>query len=76
MAFFSLISLTFLMVGLFFGAEVIIDYYEKGRIVTKIPSAILSTLLILISMISFIGGFTVSAINRRFDELTELLKKK
>lgn len=75
MAFFSIIAFCFFLLGLFFGFVVIIDYLQKG-IVTRVPYAILTTLLIIMGCLSFIGGFIVSAINRRYQELEEIIKKK
>lgn len=74
MAFFSLLAGGFFLLGLFFGTIVILDYLEKG-IVTRVPFAILTTLLIILGANCFIGGFIVSAINRRFAELRTLNKK-
>lgn len=75
MAFFSFLATFFILLGIGFGIIVIIDYVQKG-IVTRVPFAILTALLIIVGCICFIGGFIVSAINRRFSELKELQKKR
>lgn len=74
MAFFSLLAALFLLMGFCTGFIVIIDYLQKG-IVTRVPFAILTSLLIIVSFLCFIGGFIVGAVNRRFSELNELIKK-
>ena len=75
MAFFSIIALFFIVLGLICGSIVIVDYIQKG-IVTRVPFAILTAILIILGFICFIGGFIVSAVNRRFDEIAELNKRK
>lgn len=75
MAFFSFFAVAFILLGIGSGVIVIIDYIQKG-IVTRVPFAILTALLIIVGCICFIGGFIVSAINRRFSELREMQKKK
>lgn len=74
MAFFSLLAALFLLMGFCTGFIVIVDYLQKG-IVTRVPFAILTSLLIIVSFLCFIGGFIVGAVNRRFSELNELIKK-
>jgi glycosyltransferase involved in cell wall biosynthesis len=75
MTFFTILACFFLLLGLIFGSFVIIDYVQKG-IVTRVPFAILTTLLIIVGCICFIGGFIVSAVNRRFAELNEIRRIK
>lgn len=72
--FFSLSSILFIL-GLIAGIIVTTGYFKTG-LVTRIPLAILSTLLIILSIISLITGFIVSTINRRFREMQILLKKQ
>lgn len=74
MAFFSLLAAFFLLLGFCTGSIVIVDYIQKG-IVTRVPFAILTSLLVIVSFLCFIGGFIVGAVNRRFSELNELIKK-
>ncbi len=75
MAFFSFLAFIFIIAGGATGTIVILDYLEKG-IVTRVPFAIVTSMLVISGLICFIGGFIVSAINRRFEELAELQKKK
>ncbi len=73
-AFFFSLSLILLILGLIAGGTVIIEYVQT-KFITRIPLAVLSTLLIILSFISFMTGFIVSAINRRFEEMQILMKK-
>lgn len=75
MTFFTILAFLFFLAGLFFGLIVIFDYLQKG-IVTRVPFAILSSLLIILGFSSFIGGFVVSSVNRRFEEILAIWKKK
>ncbi|MFA6098548.1 MAG: glycosyltransferase family 2 protein [Patescibacteria group bacterium] len=72
--FFMSISVILLVLGLLSGGTVLIEYIQT-KFVTRIPLAILSTLLIILSFISFMTGFIVSAINRRFEEMNIQIKK-
>ena len=74
-AFFLALSITLFALGLVAGITVTVGYLQTG-LVTRIPLAVLSTLLIILSFISMVTGFIVSAINRRFEEMQILLKKQ
>lgn len=74
-AFFLGLCLILLALGLIAGLTVALEYFRTG-LVTRMPLAILSTLLIILSFISLITGFIVSAINRRFEEMQVILKKR
>jgi len=63
-----------LTLGLISGGTVFAEYLDT-KFITRIPLAILSTLFIILSFISFMTGFIVSAINRRFEEMQVLMKK-
>ncbi|MBU1177597.1 glycosyltransferase family 2 protein [Patescibacteria group bacterium] len=75
MTFFPLVASLFVLIGLIFGSTVIIEYYQTG-FVTKLPRAVLSVSLILISSIVFVAGFVVETINRRFRETHILFRRQ
>lgn len=75
MSFFTILASIFIAAGGVTGVIVILDYLEKG-IVTRVPFAILTAILIISGLLCFIGGFIVSAVNRRFAEILELFKKR
>lgn len=75
--FFCLLSLFFLILGLTVGIPVIIEFIKTSYI-TKIPSSILATGLILMSCISFRSGLILDTIvknNKENYELSILNKK-
>lgn len=75
--FFCLLSLFFLILGLTVGIPVIIEFIKTSYI-TKIPSSILATGLILMSCISFQSGLILDTIvknNKENYELSILNKK-
>lgn len=74
--FFSLWTLLFLVAGLAVGTPVIYEFFKTGFI-TKVPSSILATGLILLGVLSFVSGLildTIASLNRKQYEL-ELNKK-
>lgn len=75
MTFFSLAAGVFLVTGLGFGIVVIRDFLVTNEVL-RLPTAILSIGLILISVFIATTGFIISTINRRFNELDILLKKR
>lgn len=75
LTFFSIIAILFVLAGLGFGLRVVSDYLENG-LVERTPSAILSTLLLILGMLSLLSGLIVSTVNRRFQEMHVLLDHK
>lgn len=74
--FFSLWTVLFLVAGLIIGAPVIYEFFDTGFI-TRVPSSILATGLVLLSVLSFVCGLildTIASLNRKQYEL-ELNKK-
>lgn len=69
--FFSIISLIFFIFGLFIGIPVINEFIQTSFI-TKVPSAILATGLILLSIISLFSGFILDTIVKQHRESYEL----
>ncbi|MAW05799.1 MAG: glycosyl transferase [Deltaproteobacteria bacterium] len=74
LTFFGLIGLIFIIVGLVFGIWVILDYLED-EYVNKIPTAILSTGLMLLGFGSIGIGILLNTISYRFRENMRLLNK-
>lgn len=67
LAFFSIISLFFLVLGLLIGIPVLIEFFNTSFI-SKIPSAILSVGLVLISILSLFAGFILDTIVKQHRE--------
>jgi glycosyltransferase involved in cell wall biosynthesis len=61
--FFNIISLTFLVFGLFAGIPVLVEFAET-RYITKVPSAILAVGLVISSMLSFMCGIILDTIGK------------
>ncbi len=75
LAFFSSIAGVIFLVALIIGGVVIADYIESG-IVRRLPLAVLSTSLAILSFLVLITGFIVGTINRRFSEMHVLLSRQ
>jgi len=74
MTFFPIVSLLIFIGALIPGLRVIIAYMKTGR-VYYISSAILATSMIILSFFFFITGFITHTINRRFNEISIMLRK-
>lgn len=75
MTFFTMVALVFFTGGLALGILIIQEFLVTGTVL-RLPSALLSIGLILISVFIAATGFIISTINRRFNELDTLLKKR
>lgn len=71
LAFFSILSSLFFILSLFVGVPVIIEYFQTSY-VSKIPSAVLSVGLMLISLISLFSGFILDTVVKQHRESYEL----
>ncbi|GEM_PF-2864381 len=71
LAFFSILSVFFLMLGLIVGLSVIIEFINTSYI-SKIPSAILSVGLMLISILALFSGFILDTIVKQHRENYDL----
>ena len=71
LTFFSSVSLLFLILGLFIGVPVIVEFIQTSYI-TKVPSAILAIGLMLISVLSLFSGFILDTIVKLHRERYEL----
>ena len=65
--FFNTISLIFLVIGLFLGIGITIEYFETLR-VDRFPTAILTICLIILSALSFSIGLLMNAISKVLSE--------
>ena len=65
--FFSTISLIFLVIGLFLGIGITIEYFETLK-VERFPTAILTICLIILSALSFSIGLLMNAISKVLSE--------
>ncbi|MDI6756986.1 MAG: glycosyltransferase family 2 protein [Endomicrobiia bacterium] len=75
MLFFPAISLALLALSLIWGVPVVREYLEF-KYVYRLPSAILSSALFILSLLFFIAGFIVHTIDKRFDEIYFMLRRK
>ena len=73
--FFGSIGLVLIIMGVLTGTWVILDYLEDGY-VNKVPTAILSTGMMLLGFGSIGIGILLNTINYRFRENLRLLQKK
>ncbi len=74
MTFFTAIAAAITLLGLMGGAVVLTDYLRTG-LVPRLPLAVLSAAMVLLAAVFFATGFVVSAINRRFAEMTALSRR-
>ena len=74
MLFFSLLSFGFIILGLGLGSIPVIEFMSTGFI-TRFPTAILATGLMLISIILFAVGVILDTINFRMKEIMQIQRK-
>jgi len=74
MLFFSVLSVSSFVLGMFFGVIVLEEWISTG-FVSRLPLAILSTLLILSSLLLFMTGLIISSINRMNHEFKRSLRR-
>lgn len=65
--YFSVVSAIFGLIGLAVGLPVIIEFIETGFI-TKIPSAVLASGLMILAIISFSSGLILDSLNKKDQE--------
>lgn len=75
MIFFPALSAVFMMFSIITGVPVIKEYIET-HLIYRIPSAILASSLFILSLLLLTAGLIIQTVNKRFDELYFLLKKK
>jgi hypothetical protein len=71
MTFFTALAGVITFFGLLGGAIVLMEFLRTG-LVLRLPLAVLSAALVLLAAVFFVTGFVVSAINRRFAEMSAL----
>jgi hypothetical protein len=74
LTFFSLLGGAFLVLALLSGAVVVSGYLRTGQ-VYRLPLALLSVGLVLLSAVCFVGGTLLSSVSRRAAELAALLRR-
>ncbi|MGT2865969.1 glycosyltransferase family 2 protein [Streptococcus fryi] len=62
--FFSLVSIVFFLFGLLFGVPVLSEFARTG-LISKIPSAVLATGLMILSVLSFVAGVILDTVVRQ-----------
>ena len=70
-AFFNLVAILFLLLGLIFGIPVLCEYFETG-LVPRFPTLISSGVAVLIAILMWITGIILQVINKKHKELYEL----
>ncbi len=70
-AFFNLVAILFLLLGLIFGIPVLCEYFETG-LVPRFPTLISSGITILVAILMWITGIILQVINKKHRELYEL----
>jgi glycosyltransferase involved in cell wall biosynthesis len=73
--YFSLFASFFIIVGLLIGAPVVLEYLKTSYI-SKVPSAILASGLMILGVLSLVCGLILDAIKRLNDEVSELNMKE
>ena len=71
MLFFGILSSAFLLLGLSLGVIPVLEYFETGM-VSRFPTAILASGLVLVSTILFTVGLILDTINFRMKELMQI----
>jgi glycosyltransferase involved in cell wall biosynthesis len=72
---FSIVAFAFLTGALVTGGVVVDEYLRTGQVL-RVPMAMLSVGLVLLSAVSTIGGLLLSSINRRSAELAALISRR
>ena len=73
--FFGVMSLFFFFLSMVIGTPVVVEFVQTGYI-NKVPSAILSTGLMLISVLSLFSAFILDAMVKQHRESYDILSKK
>ena len=72
LAFFSIISLIFLIISFAFGIPVFTEYFETG-LVPRFPTLIFSGFMLMVSLLMFICGIILEVVVRKHRELFEMI---
>ncbi|ADL50131.1 glycosyltransferase family 2 protein [Clostridium cellulovorans] len=71
LAFFSILSILFLLLGIIIGTPVIVEFIESSYI-TKLPSAVLAVGLVIIAILSMACGLILDTISKNSKKQYEL----
>jgi hypothetical protein len=75
LTFFGIVALLFFAAGLTAGGLVVVQFWRTGQVL-RVPMAILSIGLFLLSAVSAIAGVVLSSISRRAAELAALIARR
>jgi len=75
LTFFGIAGMILLLLGLAAGGVVVTGYLETGQVL-RLPLAVLSVGLMMLSAMCFIGGTLLSSISRRASELAAILARR
>jgi glycosyltransferase (TIGR04182 family) len=75
MRFFSILAAIAFIIGLLLGIEVIVEWLNTG-LITKIPTVVLTSLLIILGAVLFSMGLMLDSMNKKWDEVIHLIKRK
>lgn len=70
--FFDIISILFLIISLFFGVPVFIEYFDTG-LVPRIPTLIFSGFMLIIALLMYICGIILEVVVKKHRQLFELI---
>lgn len=70
--FFSIVSLIFLIISLFFGVPVFVEYFKTG-LVPRYPTLIFSGFMLMIAILMFICGVILEVVVKKNRQLFELV---
>ena len=72
MIFFGLISLIFLIISLFFGIPVFVEYF-KTSLVPRFPTLIFAGFMLIVSILMFVCGVILEVVVKKHRQLFELI---
>jgi len=75
LVFFSFLAFCFLFISILSGSVVVTEFIETHYI-RRVPLAIFASGSMILSIVIFVTGIILDSINRRFDELNNLIKTK
>jgi glycosyltransferase involved in cell wall biosynthesis len=69
--FFSIFSVFFIIISIILGLPVVIEYFKTG-LVPRFPSLIVSSILLVIGLLSFVTGVILDVVAKKHKQLFEL----
>lgn len=70
---FSVIGIAIIFIGMIFGSRVLIHYWQTGMVTPYLPSAVLTTVLIIVGLQAFIFGLIADMIKTQRELSEEIL---